>query len=168
MSKNYSITEVGRDHSRLCAQTLCSMLGQLQQIAQGHVWLGFYPFSIFYFFSEEVFLNEKFSDRWLCNEHIAPITQPTPNPLKKQTFRGTTTSLWYPERPSSDANVIVSTERTSWNRTTCTCIMSSQFNLALPLPWVLPVLVHPRPKADRHCDLEHQNTAHLLLSCNVP
>lgn len=44
----------------ICAQPLCSTLGQLQQIAQGCVQWGFFPFSVLFYFSEEVFLNEKF------------------------------------------------------------------------------------------------------------
>lgn len=74
------------------------------------------------------------------------------------------TSPWYLVLvlPSSDANAIMKIERTSWKRTTCTYVMSSQLNPTLPLPWGSLVLVHPRSKAHRHCDLGHHNAAYTV------
>lgn len=105
LSKNYRITEIGRDLWRLSVlspllNTDCSGL-----CPRGF----FFPFSIFFnFFSENVFLWFFF----FLTVQIS-IIQPTPSPPKKQTW-GINITLWYPVLmwPSSDANGIMKIKRT--------------------------------------------------------
>lgn len=172
----------------ICAQALCSMLVQLEQIAQGnypgHIQWVFFPFSVFfYFFSEEFFLNKKVLTID-CGMSTLALLNPLQVLSRNKHLRNQDLSLckcyplvmptrsWKLEEP---AGIDLPAHKS--------CPLSS--TQPIPLPWGLPVLVCPRSKAHRHCDLGHQQAAyavrcahsertgvsghysHLLLGCNV-